>query len=165
MSCTSLSGTLSLPLKPLPPASPTHTFHRFNPTFLLLIHEPLSSTTSGSGSGSATPTNLPSISQSPQAKFIGYAPVSLLTLLRWTGYTPSAFRNLVTISSTTGQVDPRKVFPSLDSVRKVVPGPVVVFPEGTTSNGRALLRFAEGVLGDVKSVPVRGYSVWVMFFK
>ncbi|KAJ9092427.1 hypothetical protein QFC21_006809 [Naganishia friedmannii] len=139
---------------------------RFNSTFLLPIHEPLPSTSSGLGSGSATPTsatNLPSISQSPQATFLGYTPVSLLTLLRHTGCTPTAFHLLVT--TPAGAVNPQKVFPSLESVRNLVPGPVVVFPEGTTSNGRALLRFAEGVLGDVKSVPVRGFNVWVLFFK
>ncbi|KAJ9114250.1 hypothetical protein QFC22_005702 [Naganishia vaughanmartiniae] len=128
---------------------------RFNPTFLLPIHELLPAS-SATGSGTATPTsnsNLPSISQSAQAKFIGYTPVSLLTILRNTGHTPSAFRSLVTTPQSESVVDLRKVFPSLESVRKVVPGPVVVFPEGTTSNGRALLRFADGVLGDVKSVP------------
>lgn len=53
---------------------------------------------------------------------------------------------------------------SLREARDTIYGPLVVFPEGTTSNGRALLRFSKDVLADV-DVPVRRGIVWLTFFR
>lgn len=52
-------------------------------------------------------------------------------------------------------------YESLEQVRKRVRGPVVVFPECTTSNGRGLLRFAD-VFRYERNIPVRGYKVFLM---
>lgn len=49
---------------------------------------------------------------------------------------------------------------SLEDIRSASDRPVVVFPECTTSNGRAFLKFAD-VLVDVP-IPVQGYDVFVM---
>ena len=49
---------------------------------------------------------------------------------------------------------------TLEEIRSRSDSPVVVFPECTTSNGRALLRFAD-VFGNVR-LPVMQYKVFVM---
>lgn len=49
----------------------------------------------------------------------------------------------------------------MDQVRKRACGPVVVFPECTTSNGRGLLRFAD-VFKHERNIPVKGYKVFLM---
>ncbi|KAI5451715.1 hypothetical protein NCC49_001364 [Naganishia albida] len=115
---------------------------RFNPTFLLPIHH-----SSSPSSGTTTPL---------RAEFKGYAAVNLTTALSLTGHTPITFSN--TIPHT-------EIYPTIVLARLACDGrPLVVFPEGTTSNARGLLRFSQGCLGDVE-VPVRGSNVWVMFFK
>ncbi|KAJ7781341.1 hypothetical protein B0H16DRAFT_1658949 [Mycena metata] len=53
----------------------------------------------------------------------------------------------------------RGSYKSLDDIRKHAAHPLVVFPECTTSNGRALLRFADVFQ---QTIPVRGYNVFVM---
>lgn len=53
---------------------------------------------------------------------------------------------------------------SLEEVRKRARGPVVVFPECTTSNGRGLLRFAD-VFKHEKNVPVKGYKMFLMYIR
>ena len=49
---------------------------------------------------------------------------------------------------------------SLESIRRKASRPIVVFPECTTSNGRAMLRFAE-VFGN-STLPVKNYNVFIM---
>lgn len=43
-------------------------------------------------------------------------------------------------------------------------GPVVVLPEGTTGNGRGLLRFGKGIGKGIK-VPMNGGKVWIVYFR
>lgn len=77
----------------------------------------------------------------------GFRTVSLLTILRLTGVVPP-FKGLA------GDARPLK------SIRKDADRPIVVFPECTTSNGRALLRFAD--VFDESSIPVKAFKVFVM---
>jgi hypothetical protein len=61
-------------------------------------------------------------------------------------------------------VDSKEVaFRTFDSIRKNARGPVVIFPELTTSNGRAILQFAPVFTG--VPVPVRSFQVYVMCVK
>lgn len=106
------------------------------------------------GTGSARlSTALPS-STGPQPPLTGYIHVPLLALLKRTGALPPHGS------------DAKPTYRTLREARRKAPGPVVLFPEGTTSNGRALLRFGEGVLadGDVASDEIPG-RVWVKFFR
>ena len=77
----------------------------------------------------------------------GFYTVSLLKILRLTGLVPP-FKGL------TGEARPLK------SIRRDASRPIVVFPECTTSNGRALLRFAD--VFDEASIPVKTFKVFVM---
>jgi 1-acyl-sn-glycerol-3-phosphate acyltransferase len=67
--------------------------------------------------------------------------------------------------ASTGRVPPfgydASPLASLEEIRKRSNRPVVVFPECTTSNGRALLKFAN-VFDDIKKVPVKAFGVFVM---
>jgi len=49
----------------------------------------------------------------------------------------------------------------LEAVRIRARGPIVVFPECTTSNGRGLLRFAD-VFENERNIPVKGYKIFLM---
>ena len=55
----------------------------------------------------------------------------------------------------------KEKYASLEEVRKRARGPVVVFPEFSTSNGRGLLRFAN-VFKHERDIPVRGYNIFLM---
>jgi len=79
--------------------------------------------------------------------------VSLLTLTTFTGYTPSIYKS---------RAESRLI--TLDQARQAAAGPICILPEATTSNGRGLLRFGEGFGGGL-DVPVRGWKVWVVYFK
>lgn len=130
-----------VPLYLFPKDSTHRALYRFNPTYLLPMHEALPP---ASGTGT------------PRAQFKGYVPVNLTTILSLTGHTPSLFRT---------RLSNHAVYPTLTEARIACHGrPLVVFPEATTSNARGLLRFSQGCLADVE-VPVRGFNVWVMFFK
>lgn len=48
----------------------------------------------------------------------------------------------------------------LEDIRRSADRPVVVFPEGTTSNGRGLLRFSDVFPG--LSTPVKGFKLFLM---
>jgi len=66
----------------------------------------------------------------------------------------------------TGRIPPqssndKEKYESLEELRKRARGPVVVFPECTTSNGRGLLRFAN-VFEHEKNIPVKGYKIFLM---
>ncbi|KAF7301354.1 hypothetical protein MIND_00700600 [Mycena indigotica] len=129
---------------------------RFNPIFVLPITaanpspatarpaEAISHTPGRrTGTGSA---NIQSATRAATIRMpiIGFRQVSLLSMLSATGRTPFA--------QTTS-------YESLEDIRQRSRRPVVVFPECTTSNGRALLRFAEVFK---QRVPVQGYNVFVM---
>ncbi|KAJ7179220.1 hypothetical protein C8R46DRAFT_1072955 [Mycena filopes] len=131
---------------------------RFNPIFVLpvtetvaasatpaLVSEAVSHTPgrrTGTGSANITATSRAVTARVP---IVGFCQVSLLSALRYTGCTPP-FQN-------TGRYE------SLDDIRRHATRPLVVFPECTTSNGRALLRFADVFR---QKIPVRGYNVFVM---
>jgi len=143
---------------------------RFNPIFVLPIaqvpseeiHGPSSSpvrkTGRKTGTGSAnisTPTTSISSSLSrTRVPISGFREVSLLRMIFHTGYVPP-------FGFDTAKMGSPK---SLEDIRKKNKGaggrPIVIFPECSTSNGRALLRFAD-VFGGTKA-PVKGYSVFVM---
>ncbi|KAI0650649.1 hypothetical protein C8Q79DRAFT_397753 [Trametes meyenii] len=133
---------------------------RFNPVFVLPVAETLDlpsletnvstpiSRTPGrrTGTGSAAISSPSSRVPTARIPIVGFRHVSLLSMVAATGRPPLA-------------ADGSKV-ESLEAIRSKADRPVVVFPECTTSNGRALLRFAE-VFGDVK-LPVLKYKVFVM---
>ncbi|KAJ6599158.1 hypothetical protein DFH09DRAFT_902285 [Mycena vulgaris] len=130
---------------------------RFNPIFVLpvtatlpspptppLTSESISHTPGRrTGTGSA---NITAANRAPTARIpmVGVCQVSLLSALRFTGRAPPF---------ATGP------YQSLEDIRRNAGRPLVVFPECTTSNGRALLHFADVFL---EKVPVRGYNVFVM---
>ncbi|KAJ7667927.1 hypothetical protein DFH06DRAFT_1322493 [Mycena polygramma] len=131
---------------------------RFNPIFLLPVTETAPSPAAptlnsqvishtpgrrtGTGSANITAT---SRAVTPRVPIVGFCQVSLLSALRFTGLTPLSGANVCC--------------QSLDDIRRHADRPIVVFPECTTSNGRALLRFADVFR---QKVPVQGYNVFVM---
>jgi hypothetical protein len=130
---------------------------RFNPIFVLPVAEsgpsPAPTLTSeaishtpgrrtGTGSANITATSRAVTARAP---ILGFRQVSLVSALRLTGSTPA--------TPTSGP------YQSLEDIRKLAGRPIAVFPECTTSNGRALLRFADVFQ---QKVPVRGYNVFVM---
>ncbi|KAF9783036.1 hypothetical protein BJ322DRAFT_1074087 [Thelephora terrestris] len=139
---------------------------RFDPVFVLPVTEPLqlnsdtSSTPTVQKLGRRTGTGSAAISNSatfasktrqptPRAQVLGFKVVSIWYILAHTGRVPvRAFGD-------------RERYESLEEVRKRALGPVVVFPECTTSNGRGLLRFAD-VFKHERNVPVKGYKIFLM---
>ncbi|KAI0677448.1 hypothetical protein C8Q78DRAFT_960228 [Trametes maxima] len=133
---------------------------RFNPIFVLPVAEtidlpsletgpstPISRTPGRrTGTGSAAISSPSSRAPTARIPIVGFRRVSLLSMVAATGRLP--------LAADGGKVQ------SLEAIRSKADRPVVVFPECTTSNGRALLRFAE-VFGDVK-LPVLKYKVFVM---
>ncbi|KAJ6539252.1 hypothetical protein B0H19DRAFT_349896 [Mycena capillaripes] len=113
---------------------------RFNPIFV--FHTPGRRT--GTGSANITATSRGVTARVP---IVGFRQVSLLSVLRYTASTPPF--------GTTALGS----YQSLEDIRRHAGRPIVVFPECTTSNGRALLRFADVFQ---QKVPVRGYNVFVM---
>ncbi|KZS97783.1 hypothetical protein SISNIDRAFT_546835 [Sistotremastrum niveocremeum HHB9708] len=129
---------------------------RFNPVFVLGVAEPpVPSTASLSsvpgrktGTGSAAISS-PAKTPSAKAPIVGFVPVSLLKAISSCGKPP--------LSLDEASIKPQR----LDDIRRSKSRPIAVFPELTSSNGRALLRFAN-VFGDQSSVPIKGYNVFVM---
>lgn len=138
---------------------------RFDPVFVLPIAEPvqLDSDTSNTtvkklgrrtGTGSAAISNSASFASktrppTPRAKVLGFKVVSLWSILAHTGRVP--------IQTSNGKEGSE----SLEEVRKRARGPVVVFPECTTSNGRGLLRFAD-IFKHERDIPASGRKIFLM---
>ncbi|TBU33247.1 hypothetical protein BD311DRAFT_713460 [Dichomitus squalens] len=133
---------------------------RFKPAFILPVVDtldipspteksvPLSRTPGRrTGTGSAAISS-PSRTPMQRIPIRGFRRVGLLRMLASTAHLP------LVAGSTSAKPE------SLEEIRSQSDRPVVVFPEGTTSNGRALLRFAD-VFGNVK-LPVMKYKVFVM---
>ncbi|EPQ59288.1 hypothetical protein GLOTRDRAFT_70590 [Gloeophyllum trabeum ATCC 11539] len=120
---------------------------RFNPIFLIPVasahpqtSQPLASSpishTPGrrTGTGSAAISSPMTRAPVPRVPLTGFRQVSLMTMIKFTGYAPSDD------SSTKSAAD------SLDDILARADRPVVLFPECTTSNGRGLLRFSDVLL-------------------
>ncbi len=105
------------------------------------------------GTGSAQ-LSLPAVSNAPRSALLGYRRASLFQLVARTSLPPLYAR----------EDGAGAALVTLDEARRSACGPVCLFPEATTSNGRGLLRFAEGFGGGIE-VPVRGWKVWVVYFK
>ena len=80
--------------------------------------------------------------------------VPLPALLARTGSLPETYA-----------VPPKGMYKTLRDARKSERGPVVIFPEGTTGNGRAVLRFGEGILGEADIGSHQEGNIWVKFIK
>ena len=135
----------------------------FNPIFLLPVCETLDLSTppekstpisrtpgrrTGTGSAAISPSASSARNPTQRVPIVGFRRVGLLSMILSTGHLP------LIAGSTSARPE------TLEEVRRRADRPVVVFPECTTSNGRALLRFAE-VFRGVK-VPVMKYKVFVM---
>ena len=114
----------------------------YNPVYLLPIFSSLPSTPSTPPKfGRSTGTGSANIGGTlPQPPLIGYLKLSFWEMLNRVGQLPP-----------TEPVLPLNAYKTLKEARRKEGRPVVLFPEGTTGNGRAVLRFGEGVLeqGDV----------------
>jgi hypothetical protein len=130
---------------------------RYNPTFLLPIFEPLPlSSTNPTLTGRHTGTGSANIStpSTPQPSFLGYLPIPLLQMLVRTGGLPPTF-----------EVMPVEAYKSLKAARRGEKKAVVLLAEGTTSNGRAVLKFPEGVLAEGDIGKDDEGVVWLKFFR
>jgi len=139
---------------------------RFDPIFVLPVTDPAqldpdtSSTPTIQKPGRRTGTGSAAISNSatfasknrqlaPHAKVLGFKVVSLWSMITHTGRIPLKTSN------------DKEKHESLGEVRRRAHGPIVVFPECTTSNGRGLLRFAD-VFQHERNIPVKGYKIFLM---
>lgn len=129
--------------------------YRYNPTFLLTTFAPLPESTTIQSTGRHTGTGSANIqTNQPQPNFLGYTPIPLLALLARTGNLPP-----------TENILSRTSYKTLKGARRGEKRVVVLLAEGTTSNGRAVLKFPEGVLeegdigGDDEGI------VWLKFFR
>lgn len=124
-----------------------------NPTFLLPVFETTAPSSSAfgrsSGTGSAAVLLPPS-----SGVCVGYTPVPLLSMLARTGSLPPTVPKGETFAGT--------LYKTLGDARRKSSGPVLLFPEATTSNGRAVLKFGEGVIAE--EVGSEG-MVWIKFMR
>ena len=125
---------------------------RYNPTFVLPVFSPASTATRGS-TGRHTGTGSANINNAlPQPPLLGYVGVPLLAMLAKTGSLPE-----------THSTPPKSLFKTLKDARMKCAGPVVLFPEATTGNGRAVLRFAEGTLLE-EDIGTEGIT-WITYLR
>ncbi|KAG8703549.1 hypothetical protein FRC08_002766 [Ceratobasidium sp. 394] len=133
---------------------------RYNPLFVLPVcaAKPQSAASSvtpptpgrRTGTGSA---QIATSSVSPRQQILGFRTASFLEVIRATGHVPPYGSPSSTITTT------------IEDIRAQADRPLVVFPECTTSNGRALLRFADVfIAGKGKHIkhPVKGFKLYVM---
>ncbi|KAG9127684.1 hypothetical protein FRC07_010909 [Ceratobasidium sp. 392] len=102
------------------------------------------------GTGSA---QIATSSAAPRQQILGFRTASFLEVILATGYVPPYGSSSSTITAT------------IEDIRAKADRPLVVFPECTTSNGRALLRFADVfVAGKGKHIkhPVKGFKLYIM---
>lgn len=130
--------------------------YRYNPTFLLPTFAPLQdSTPDQAQTGRHTGTGSANISTTqPQPDFLGYTPIPLLTLLARTGQLPIT-ENVLSVGS----------YKTLKGARRGEKRVVVLLAEGTTSNGRAVLKFPEGILQEGDIGKDDEGIVWLNFFR
>ncbi|QRV87712.1 hypothetical protein RhiJN_15730 [Ceratobasidium sp. AG-Ba] len=102
------------------------------------------------GTGSA---QIATSSAAPRQQILGFRTASLFEVILATGHVPPYGSSTSTITTT------------IEDIRSRADRPLVVFPECTTSNGRALLRFADVfVAGKGKHIkhPVKGFKLYIM---
>lgn len=134
---------------------------RWNPIFVIpvaseapkALHESSSSLTTpgrrtGTGSAAISSPGLGGASPATRSPILGFRVASLFAILHHTGKLPLA-------------PAPGESTLSLEEIRVKSDRPVVVFPECTTSNGRALLRFAH-VFDKSLVPPIKKFKLWVM---
>ncbi|KAL7422055.1 hypothetical protein Q5752_003829 [Cryptotrichosporon argae] len=118
--------------------------YKYDPVFLLPVFTPPATSaaygrSTGTGSASIRPASSSSV-------FLGYLPISPLSLARRTGALPPTYPAL-----------PPSGFATLSAAHRAADRPLALLAEGTTSNGRAVLKFADGVLADPPSAGI----VWL----
>ena len=132
--------------------------YRFNPTFLLPVFASLpDAPTSKPKFGRATGTGSASITSSSAARqppALGYVPYTLFEMLQRTGCLPPV-----------ADVPPAGMYKTLKEARRKEGRPVVLFPEATTSNGRALLRIGQGTLADTDIGGEQDGIVWIKYLR
>jgi hypothetical protein len=129
--------------------------YRYNPTFLLPTFAPLELELTTQSTGRHTGTGSANISTSQaQPNFLGYTPIPLLALLSRTGGLPPT-EEVLSVGS----------YKTLKGARRGEKRVVVLLAEGTTSNGRAVLKFPEGVLEEGDIGRDDDGIVWLKFFR
>ena len=102
--------------------------------------------------GPSAAISVPSKRDTPRVDIVGFREISLFQLIRCTGLAPLTVEDL-----------PEESIMTLESLQKRAKSkgrPLLIFPEGTTSNGRGLLRFASVFKGI--QVPVKDFPIFIM---
>ncbi|KAJ1309072.1 hypothetical protein OPQ81_004751 [Rhizoctonia solani] len=133
---------------------------QYNPQFVLPVcAAPAAPTTQNSvpstpgrrtGTGSAQIT---AVSAARRQQILGFRTTSFLEMMFATGHVPPYGNSTSSITTT------------IEDIRAQSDRPLVVFPECTTSNGRALIRFADVfIAGKGKHIkhPVKGFKMYIM---
>ncbi|KAB5596349.1 acyltransferase-like protein [Ceratobasidium theobromae] len=133
---------------------------RYNPIFVLPV---CAGPAQSSAQNNAPPTpgrrtgtgsaQIATASAAPRQQILGFRTATFLEVIRVTGRTPPYDSPITTVTST------------IEDIRSKSDRPVVVFPECTTSNGRALIRFADVfIAGKGKHIkhPVKGFKMYIM---
>jgi hypothetical protein len=113
---------------------------RYNPIFVVPVFSPQSHQTTKEIGETGN-----------RVTIIGYRTRTLFQMCRSTGYTPQISTDLTL-----------EALP-FHSIQASADRPIVMFPECTTSNGRAILRFSDSLL-DV-ALPSKKFSVYIMCIK